>query len=124
LVTIRIFFFSQFATTSSHHIPRSSSLTATSSRRSFLESFNSRPVLINCLFFAFNFVQLEAATCRRFFLSKTAPCRVLFSGSTERASILSAQHLYQRCRHTISITGFYHVIQRDGYPEGAAAAQL
>jgi hypothetical protein len=43
LVTIRIFVFSH-AANFTHHIPRSSSLTATSSRRSFLESFNSRPV--------------------------------------------------------------------------------
>ena len=65
----------------------------------------------------------EVATCRAVFLS-LASALYISSEITGNASIPSAQHLYHRCRHTITITGFHNVLQRDRCPEGAASAEL
>ncbi len=124
LVTIRIFLFSCNHFTSPHHIPQVvfADCRLFSSLLPRVFQFSTRFLLI-AFFFRFQLCfgwKLQRVAV----LSRSALSSTFFSGSTESASIPSAQHLYHRCRHTIPIISFHDVVQRDRYPEGAAVAQL
>ena len=73
-------------------------------------------------FLAFNLVLLEVATCRLFFRVRVVEY-FFFRKHRKRVDLIGATSL-SRCRHTIPITDSHNVVQHDGYPEGAATAQL